>query len=251
MENIQLTSRIYNTNELTAKEYISFCRELIVELKAMLPAINHIYTFKNDKRFYFDNDYSDIDILNMHEIISFNEKEDVFTNTDPNDKNLRENSKSWIGFNSLFYGSNLFSDKESLVTVSISSFGAFEKDQFAIIKIEFSTDYQSKVTFQVIEKIIKLLSQLTALDYAVAYTDAFFDEIFKSEYKLWMGWITFINNSNIINYLPTNILVKNIDKGYLFAFDEDIIDSSNSVQLEKTIKIRDHLGQLGFLNYPF
>lgn len=253
MEKIEITSRISNIKAMTAEEYISFCKKILLELKNILPKFNHLYTYEKDLRFYFADDLGNFDTSNIDEIISFNKDEDVFKNENIENINNRElqiNSTSWIGFNSLFYFNDFFNETESLATIAISSLGAYESDKFAIIKLEFSKDYQKILSFDIINKIINILSKHTELDYAVAYTDEFFDEVFKREYKLWLGWITFINNIKVKNSFSTDTKYEKIKDGYLFYFDESKVDSKNKILLEKTIKLRDSLGNNGFLNYP-
>lgn len=250
MEKIEINFRVKNV-EMSAKEYINVCKQLILKLKSTLSNINHIYTFEKDEPFYFSNDLSDFDTNNLYEIISVNKDEDVYQNTNKGDIHLYENSRSWIGFNSLFLCKENLESEDNNISFSISSLGAYEKDKFSVMKVEFSDEYQSKLNFEIIEKIINIFSETIKLDFAVVYTDEFFDEVFNVDYQLWIGWITFINKLEVEKYLPINIISEKISNGYLFSFSKEKVDSTNKAIIEESITLTNNLGRQGLLNYPF
>ena len=236
---------------MSAKEYILFCKLFLSELKSILPHFNNIYTFEKDSRYFFDENAENISPENIFKIISFDREEDVFRNEDPTDKDLHINSTSWIGFNSLFFGNEQKNDEESQITITISSLGAYEKDKTAIIKLEFSKLYQKFINYEIIENITKLIAKYTNLDYLVAYSDEFFDKVWKKEYKLWLGWITFFNNPDVINLLHNDLIITKIKNGAMFGLSKEKINSKDSEIVSQTCILRDSLGKNRILDYPW
>lgn len=246
MENIEITTRIKN-REMSAKEYINYCKGILMQLNNEIFKCNYIYTFEKDIPFYFGTNLEKLGVDNIFEVISVSD-EDSFKNEDSESITLTEKSKSWIGFNSLFFFKNNLENENSDIILSISSLGAYKNDMFATLSIEFSKDYKKKITYEMLVSILNILENYLDIHYYVAYTDEFFDEVFSNRYKLWLGWITFLKGKEIESMLPENIICSKINDGYLFSFSVERVESNNIDVIKKTNLLRNKLGEKGLLN---
>ena len=249
MEKLEIMTRIMS-EEMTALEYIGFCKRLLADLMAISPDFKNlaIWDDETDKVFYLQDDLSDFDERNFYRIIH-EDKELAYKNSDPNDKDLTLHSTSWAGFHSLFFFSDDKNSDISNITISIDQ-GSYQSNAIRAISIKFSDTYQSKLTKEFLEAIIATLAKHFKLIYASVYTDEFWRSVFIKKHKLWVGWLTYINRREISDLLPADIEQKPLKDGVLFSLSSERVESTDEKLVQTAIEIRDVLGEKGLLNYP-
>lgn len=244
MEKIKLISRLTN-REMTAQEFIDYCKKIIVNLKITFPYLEVISTWdeSTNSKFYFDNNLSNINGQNLKRILIYKEAEYVFLNDDQSDKDLYSNSKSWMGFNSLLYLSKNKKESSDL-SINITQ-GACNSDKTALVNIEFSDDFIKSITKEFVIKLVESLEKTDDLYYAVIISNELRRKVKQSGQNLWIGYFTYFNNKLAENYFE-NINIINLSKGVLMYLSDKI--ELSALNVNKALEIRDILGN-ELLNY--
>ena len=249
MDKIKILTRIIS-EEMTALEYIGFCKGLLADLMAISPDFKNLSVWddETDKVFYLQDDLSDFDERNFYRIIH-EDKELAYKNTDSTNKDLSLCSKSWAGFHSLFFFADTKGTSVSDIKISLTQ-GSYEPNDICVINIEFSDVYQSKLTKEFIEAIISVLAKHCKLIYVAAISNEFRSKVAKKGQDLWIGWLTYINRIEISDLLPADIEQKPLKDGVLFSLSSERVESTDEALVQTAIEIRDVLGEKGLLNYP-
>lgn len=239
MEKIKLNFFI-KTEVLTAKEYINFCKKIILHLQSFdsLYKSLSVIDIHNKKNYFFDKGLSDFNSKNVKKII-IEEKDVAYKNSDLNDKELSKNSMSWAGFSSiLFFGNNV--DGENIPDISLNiTQGSYEGIKSSI-KIEYSEKNQDKLTQDYIFKLIKNLTQVVDVKFGNAITNELFRKL-RQKRQFTIGWITYIKSQEIYNLLEYNIKKEKINQGVCFSLTENIPDEIDQKIIDKAIQIKQNL----------
>ncbi|STC99636.1 hypothetical protein [Chryseobacterium carnipullorum] len=122
------------TLSIIAKNIVVNLKNIFSDLKMV-----SIWDDSTNSKFYFENNLANFSVQNLDKILIYNPEEDVFQNDNEQDKNLYENSKSWIGFNTLLY---LSKDKSETSDLSINiTQGASEKNKTALLILNFLMNF--------------------------------------------------------------------------------------------------------------
>ncbi|PQA92918.1 hypothetical protein B0A69_12150 [Chryseobacterium shigense] len=245
MEKIKVITRLTN-REMSAHDFINYCKNIVVNLKNIFSDLKmvSIWDDSTNSKFYFENNLANFSVQNLDKILIYNPEEDVFQNDNEQDKNLYENSKSWIGFNTLLY---LSKDKSEASDLSINiTQGASEKNKTALINIEFSDEFLTTLTKDFSIKLIESLEKSGDLVYAVVISNELRRKVKTSGQNLWIGYLTYFQHKNIKINLPDSVNSINYDKGILIDLGEKIEISDEAVN--KAVTIRNILGDEA-LNY--
>jgi hypothetical protein len=239
MEKIKLITRLTN-REMSAHEFINYCKSVIVNLKNTFSYLQMVSTWDDstNSKFYFENNLANFNTQNLDKILIYNPEEDVFQNDNEQDKDLHENSKSWIGFNTLLYLSKNKSETSD-ISINITQ-GASEKNKTALINIEFSDEFLKTITKDFSIKLIESLEKSGDLLYAVVISNEFRRKVKTGGQNLWIGYLTYFQDKNIKNLLTNIVNIINFDKGILIDLGEKIEVSDETVN--KAVKIRNILG---------
>ncbi|WP_312992359.1 hypothetical protein [Chryseobacterium flavum] len=245
MEKIKLISRLKN-REMSAHEFIDYCKNIIINIKNKFNDLHMVSTWDDstDSKFYFQNDLMDFNGQNLDKILIYNKEEDVFSNQDGQDKDLHENSKSWVGFNTLVYISREKSEVSD-ISVNITQ-GAAEKNKTALINMEFSDEFLNDITKESLIKIIKSIELSGDLIYAVIISNEFRRKVKTAGQNLWVGFLTYFENRNEARALPDTIRIHDSENGIIIDLDDNMETSDQNIS--KAVKIREILGP-EMLNY--
>lgn len=239
MEKIKLITRLTN-REMSTHEFINYCKSVIVNLKNTFSYLQMVSTWDDgtNSKFYFENNLANFNTQNLDKILIYNPEEDVFQNDNEQDKDLHENPKSWIGFNTLLY---LSKDKSETSDISINiTQGASEKNKTALINIEFSDEFLKTITKDFSIKLIESLEKTGDLLYAVLISNEFRRKVKTGGQNLWIGYLTYFQDKNIKTLLTNIVNIINFDKGIIIDLGEKIEVSDETVN--KAVKIRNILG---------
>jgi len=239
MEKIKLITRLTN-REMSTHEFINYCKSVIVNLKNTFSYLQMVSTWDDgtNSKFYFENNLANFNTQNLDKILIYNPEEDVFQNDNEQDKDLHENPKSWIGFNTLLY---LSKDKSETSDISINiTQGASEKNKTALINIEFSDEFLKTITKDFCIKLIESLEKTGDLLYAVVISNEFRRKVKTGGQNLWIGYLTYFQDKNIKTLLTNIVNIINFDKGIIIDLGEKIEVSDETVN--KAVKIRNILG---------
>lgn len=239
MEKIKLITRLTN-REMSTHEFINYCKSVIVNLKNTFSYLQMVSTWDDgtNSKFYFENNLANFNTQNLDKILIYNPEEDVFQNDNEQDKDLHENPKSWIGFNTLLY---LSKDKSETSDISINiTQGASEKNKTALINIEFSDEFLKTITKDFSIKLIESLEKTGDLLYAVVISNEFRRKVKTGGQNLWIGYLTYFQDKNIKTLLTNIVNIINFDKGIIIDLGEKIEVSDETVN--KAVKIRNILG---------
>lgn len=246
MEKIKVNFFI-EREELTAQEYILFCKKIICSLQEMDPIYNIVETWNDNifATFRFNADLSNFNDNNLKIIIN-EDKEIRYKNTDDTNKGLTINSKSWMGFSSTFS----FGIEDSLQNKSVSisiKHGAYDENQTSTIIFEFSDSFQKeRINKKYIVQLIKTLETQLDIKFANAISSSFFIK-FRQKGYYTIGWINYVNDKTIANYLRNEDICYISKKGVLFSIS-DQMPTLNNEALEKTMQLRDELIKYGYLS---
>ncbi|WP_314242340.1 hypothetical protein [Empedobacter tilapiae] len=244
MDKVKIISRL-KSQEMT--EFINYCRNILISIKEILPKETTIASWddESNKLYSFQNSLSDFNEHNLDKILIFNKKEDVFKNFDSNDKELRIDSRSWIGFSTLIYFKSNPKNEESEISISIVQ-GAFEKNQTALINIEFSDTFLNMATKEVFINLLKVIEQTNDLLYAVVISNEFRRKVKISGQNLWIGYITYFKDKIKKESFPNTLNVSELVHGTVICLDEKM--NLTQENINKALEIRDVLG-IDVLNY--
>lgn len=250
MNIVEIIARL-KFRELTAKEYIFYCKSFIIEIKKTFPNMYLSILDKKDKFFFFKDDLSDFNESNLYNII-IEDEEIVYCNPEKENKNLTIDSTSWLPFSSLFFlTENKNTNIHSIPDISISiSQGVKTFSSPVGVTINFSESFFTKINNEILKKIFLCLENTNDLRYAVAISDIFLDSVEDKEYNLWIGNLTYFSNKNIFQLLSKGI--SNSDFEILTTHLGSLI-VLNSIEpseenIKKAIEIRNILGKEGLLN---
>lgn len=236
--------------ELTAREYISYCKELLKNIKTVFPEMYLSILDDNDVTYFFKNDLSDFNEDNLYKIIR-EDKEIVYYNPDKNNENLTIDSKTWSPFASLFFldeypKTDIYTDVD--ISIDISQ-GSNDKDEeVAVIKIEFSKEFSKKINLEATKKLISCIEQTKDLKYAVVISDELWDKVDSEEYDLWIGYLTYFSHKDISHLFKEfkDVGVTETDLGTLISLGNKFDISEENVR--KALVIRDILASKGLMN---
>lgn len=238
MENIKINFSI-ERKEMTTKEYINFCKNIISKLKShddLFGDLN-IIDVNNKSHYFFKEDLSDFDFETLFPII--NEEDITYRNADVSNKSLTLYSKSWTGFSTkLFFGGQKDIDGVADIQLGISQ-GSYE-NRVASINIEYSKKLQDKLNIDYIVGLVEVINQNTNLIFANTITNKFFLEI-RQKGKRSVGWVNFTRNKKIVSILDENDVYKVIQNGVIFSISENMPSNENKNLIEKAKKISDEL----------
>lgn len=245
MDKIKIVTRLQSI-EMYAHEFINFCKEIIVNIKDELLQDVTVSTWDDSVNavYHFQNNLSDFNVENLEKIIIANKGEDVFKNENENDKELRRNSKSWAGFNSLLYIKKNKESEESEISISITQ-GAYEANKTAFVNVEFSDSFLKLISKEFLIKIIKCIEMTGSLNYAVVISNDFRRKVKTNGQKIWVGYLTYFKNQKINNMLPGIVSIIELKDGFIIDLNEKLEISAESI--DKAIEVRNIL-HVGFLH---
>lgn len=248
MNVVEIIARL-KFRELTAKEYIFYCKSFIIEIKKTFPNMYLSVLDKEDNFFFFKDDLSDFNESNLYNII-IEDEEIVYYNPNKENKNLTIDSTSWLPFSSLFFlteNINIHSIPD--ISISISQ-GVKTFSSPAGVTINFSESFFIKINNKILKKIFLCLENTNDLRYAVAISDVFLDSVEDKKYNLWIGNLTYFSNKNIFHLLSKSISNSNFEIHTTHLGSLIILNSieSSEENIKKAIEIRDILGKEGLLN---
>lgn len=245
MDKIKIVTRLQSI-EMYAHEFINFCKEIIVNIKDELLQDVTVSTWDDSVNavYHFQNNLSDFNVENLEKIIIANKGEDVFKNENENDKELRRNSKSWAGFNSLLYIKKNKESEESEISISITQ-GAYEANKTAFVNVEFSDSFLKLISKEFLIKIIKCIEMTGSLNYAVVISNDFRRKVKTNGQNIWVGYLTYFKNQKINNMLPGIVSIIELKDGFIIDLNEKLEISAESI--DKAIEVRNIL-HVGFLH---
>lgn len=245
MDKIKIVTRLQSV-EMYAHEFINFCKEIIVNIKDELLQDVTVSTWDDSVNavYHFQNNLSDFNVENLEKIIIANKGEDVFKNENENDKELRRNSKSWAGFNSLLYIKKNKESEESEISISITQ-GAYEANKTAFVNVEFSDSFLKLISKEFLIKIIKCIEMTGSLNYAVVISNDFRRKVKTNGQNIWVGYLTYFKNQKINNMLPGIVSIIELKDGFIIDLNEKLEISAESI--DKAIEVRNIL-HVGFLH---
>ncbi|MFC3773169.1 hypothetical protein [Paenibacillus sp. GCM10012303] len=245
MDKIKIITRLQSI-EMYASEFISFCKEIVVNIKDELLQDVTVSTWDDSRNavYHFQNNLSDFNDENLEKIIIANKAKDVFKNENEDDKELRKNSKSWAGFSSLLYIKKIKESEESEISISITQ-GAYEANKTAFINVEFSDSFLKLISKEFLIKIIKSIEMTGRLDYAVVISNDFRRKVKTNGQNIWIGYLTYFKNQKINNILPGIVSIIELKDGFLIDLNEKLEISAESI--DKAIEVR-NLFDVGFLH---
>lgn len=236
----EIITRLEN-RVMDAAEYISYCKNLIMQLKEIDPVFNVVGIWSDLQKcdYYFNQDLSDFGDIVFAEMQE-ESKEYTFINMNTDDKILHLDSKNDINFGfTCGFGEN----EESDISIYIS-YGSIDKSEFGIINFEFSDDYQQTMPESVLNGVVNLfVNNEKTLNVAVLSSELE-DEIIEREEDddYMIGWITYLRNKNVTAYLPPEITKENKENGVLFSFNP-------TSTIPEVMKVTQSLCKEGFLKY--
>ncbi|MGF7108294.1 hypothetical protein [Treponema pedis] len=249
MNKIKIITRL-NQREMTAREYISYCKNLLRNIKAVFPEMYLSILDDNDVAYFFKNDLSDFGEENLYKII-MEDKEIVYYNPDKNNEDLTVDSKTWSPFSSLFFlKEKREADKYSVSDISIDiSQGSNDiNDKIAVAIIKFSDNFTKRLNNSILEKIIYCLEKTGDLKFAVAISDNFRSEVKIKGQNLWIGYLTYFAHKDISRLFKDfkGIEVTETELGTLISLSNKFYLSEETVR--KALAIRDILAEKGLMN---
>lgn len=240
MEHIILNFSI-KKKEMTAQEYIAFCKKILISLKSIddVFKIANTIDLTNHKSYFFKEDLSDFTAENLKLIIE--EQDDIaYKNPIEENKELTKESKSWMGFSStIFFGGNDNIESKSDVSLYISQ-GSYENSS-ASIKIDFSKDLQQQLSEVYVFRLIEELAKTVDIEFASATSSLFFLKV-RRKGQNPIGWINYTTNNMISSILHADENQKQLDKGTIFSIaGKDLFGADNITLIERSIEISDSL----------
>lgn len=232
----RLENRVMN-----AAEYISYCKNLIMQLKEIDPVFNVVGIWSDLQKcdYYFKPDLSDFANIVFAEMQE-ESKEYTFINMNTDDKILRLNSKKYTNFT---FVCGFGEKKESDISISIS-YGSINKSKLGVINFEFSDEYQQAMSESVLNGMVNLfVNNEKTLNVAVLSSELA-DEIYEREEDddYMIGWVTYLRNKNVTAYLPPEITKEHKENGVLFSFNP-------TSTIPEVMKVTQSLYKEGFLKY--
>lgn len=233
----------FNSPIMTAKEYIDFSRLIMKHLKDFHPIFEKIYSWGSQSTSWteIEKDFSNFDSTVFQHIYD----QEINYKNPNSEKEFLPESISWAGFSNAY--SNTKNAKDIKYSVSI---GAGGEDglgfiNFQLPQLHFEEFYQSEI----IKSLIQHLLHVVDINTAYAITDGLFDQVvdFEKPYDVQIGWLNFFTNKKILMHLPGDIPKELTDNGCFFWLAETI-DECSEETVKAAIKIRDSLGELGYLH---
>lgn len=248
MDEIKIITR-FKSQKLTAREYISYCKELIRNIKNVFPEMHlHILDDK-DKVHFFREDLSDFGEENLHKII-MEDKEIVYYNPDKDNKRLTIDSTCWTPFGSLFFLHNcketdIYKDVD--ISISVSQGANDINNKMAVIIIEFSDQFKKKLNEDILKSIVVSLERSNDLKYATIISHKFRRNVKEEKQKFWIGYLTYFANKEIPKLLENvgNIDISETNLGAMISLESLEFSEEN---IQKAIQIRDILAEKGLLS---
>lgn len=237
-----------NFRELTAREYISYCKELLKNIKDIFPNMYLSILDDQDKVHFFQEDFEDFSEENLHKII-MEDKEIVYYNPDKENKRLTIDSTCWMPFSFLFFlnnDKNMNIYEESDISINISQ-GVKKFSSPSIINIEFSSEFSKKINIEIIKKLFQCLEKTNDLQYAIFISDDFWDSVRIKGLKRWIGYVTYFANKDILKLLENvdNIEISESNLGAMISLENLDFSEEN---IQKAIQIRNILAEKGLLS---
>lgn len=234
----------FRNKMMTPREYIAFSKEILLKLEAFHPVFKNLFGWghESNSRKGFNEDKS-----NFEEVV-FSQIADpklVYINKDINDKIMHLDSYSRSDYGNSY--SNIENMDSSKITVNITC-GSNEK-KIGNFFIELPTSELSECNdLKFVDRLFKFCLELFEEPiYGVVITENFRRKVRKSEFSYWIGLITYFQDNNIYNLLPSSISKDHFLKGTLLYLSSENVFSEDDEIVNKAIQVRDLLGKKGHL----
>lgn len=248
MEEVKIIIRFHD-KEMTAREYISFSKDILMQLKYFSDDFKTLYAWGTEANAgtYLKEDLTDFESVVLNQL---RDDEIAYSNPDKSNKDFTLDSKCFIGYRNSYSTNQDYKQDQITVTIEAGKESA-KKNDAGILNFKFSKSLQSKLDLQYLLKLLELNVNLVNPYYATVSSFKFNERINKDDTDIEIGWITYIADTKIIDLLPSDIEKKHIiNRGTIFWISKEKALSTNEYDVKKGIEIRDILALKGFLDIP-
>ncbi len=236
----------FRNEDMTAQEYITFSKKILRALKSYSDEFKSLYAWgtEAEQGTYLKEDLSDFDQVVFKQL---NNNEIAYTNPDKTNKNFTLDSKSFVDYHNAYSTDKNYKNDQITVTISAGKENP-EIDDYGILNIEFSESLLPKIEFIDFINLVEYCVDLIDPIYLVVISNELRREVNLSELNYWIGWINYFSDPAIAKVLPDDVERKIIpNKGVLFWLSKDKVFSTNDLEVQKAIEIRNILNKNGFL----
>lgn len=235
----------FDRKEMTAEQYMSFCKMILNELHEFdnFFGAYATYDLKLNKKQYFDESLS-----NFEEIV-FNQLYDdkiAYINEEPGDKNFYRTSISPFGFSNIYF---LNSQVESNAGISLFVSHPTSHSHSNLIIVFPNENYPKFQELSYCKKLLKKVISLFDPYYAAIIPANFFKKIpTKKNTDLRIGWQTYFKNIEIAEYLPKDVQIEKANGGVFITLADDI--NSNITEdtiIQRVKRVKEILSEKGLL----
>lgn len=240
-ETIEVITR-FQSPIMTADEYVNFSQRILSHLQKFNPMFETINSWGDKPSSWtkIDSDFSNFKSVVLKHIF---DEEINYKNPD-NQKGFFPYSISWAGFSNSY--SNTKKAQDGKFSIAI---GAGDENGTGFINIKLpQTGHDDFYQIQTVKSLILHILEVVPLTTAYVVTDELFDRVvdFDKPYDVQIGWLNYFNKQNICNYL-NDIEYESINEKCFFWLSAKIETPTESI-VAQAIKIRDYLGEQGYLN---
>jgi hypothetical protein len=235
---------VFTVPVMTVKEYIDFSKYILLELKGFDSFFSKYKYWDNvaKKTCKFNEDLSGFESIMFDQLYD----DDVaYLNMEKADKEYKYTSKSPFGFSNV-YIPDLLVESNANISIDISE----DNLRYSFINIEFPIEgFDHFYDFQYCNNLLRKLIDLVDASYAAIIPRSLsklvsYDK--NSDNKI--GWITYFNNKEVVQFLPKNILTENFKGGIIFFLTKNFFDVSDDDIVNKATQIKNSLYPTGILS---
>ncbi len=244
---------LFRDYEMTAQEYINFCKHFMIRLQAYDERFKTIYSWglTAKKSGYIKEDLSDFDEVVFKQL----SRSIAYINPDSDNKKLTLQSRNRVSFMHSFSNTNKSKDKISVsISGGVCSHAAISYTGLGGIYFNYSNDLQEQLTLsELLDRLEFTVSVVPLLYSSIGYI-SFSNivnelDIDKKLDEIKINWITYTNRIETAEVLPDYVSYKKLPTGVIFWLSESKITADDTEYVEKAIEVRNILAKHDLLKY--
>ena len=244
---------LFRDYEMTAQEYLDFCRSFIVRLQDFDERFKTVYSsgFSAKDCKYIKDDLSDFDEV----VFSQLDQGVAYINPDPANKKLTLQSRNRVSFMHSFSNTHKSKNKISVsISGGVCSHAAISYTGLGGIYFDYSNDLQEQLTLsELLDRLEFTVSVVPLLYSSIGYI-SFSNivnelDIDKKLDEIKINWITYTNRIETAEVLPDYVSYKKLPTGVIFWLSESKITADDTEYVEKAIEVRNILAKHDLLKY--
>lgn len=235
-EKVMLRLR-FDKADLTAEEYINFCKNILQSLMNFDSYFSNFgsWNLETNSAINFGDNFED---FYDKVFLQIKDKEIAFINPNSEDKDFQNESISPFGFRTS-YTPNSIIESNANISIDVSPTSSSRSSFFLF---EFPSEQIER--FINIHFAMALLKNLQIILHPIdgtILTKPFFHKVNKKDFDPPIGWITYIKDSSRIKNISVDLIKEFASDGVILILKESCPDSNDIDYVNKAIEIRDML----------